>query len=224
MVDMSTCVVSKSSSGFFAFNNVFKFLPLESAIVKVNETTLPEYNFTQSGKEYNYYYSFIPDSTGHYLFTATITDYNTFTANSSLSIHSEEIVDVNITAGADEIVVSDVLHGHRLYNGSSINQSIPRGRYNITVNANKTVVKLGNVSINQSLRVLNVSAVDYGSFELENATYLDQFEINSSSEFETAVVEYNYSHMLSEITREEYLVLYKCENISNCTWESLKEP
>ncbi|MBU0628840.1 MAG: hypothetical protein KKC75_06635, partial [Nanoarchaeota archaeon] len=198
-------------------------LALDSVTLTVNSTALSAYSTINSGKQYWYYYDYFPATKGPYLIETVVYDENTFNDTSSLMFYADDNATIILSAaGSNNITVRDVNNNAELFSGQTITALTPAGKYNLFVETNNTDITINNASINTSVSsVMEFSDIEDTIAAPGNRTTIDEFEINSSIDFSSIDVAYDYTNLTSSITIENNLEVFKCEDASNCTWSEV---
>jgi len=106
----------------------------------------------------------------------------------------------------------------------------PPGEYNLEFKAGKVTTLVSNVTLDGDegdICVFNDLAEDISP--PANTRAVDQFNLScynleygwSNIASKSVNITYNYSDIVSSITYEENLDIYKCQSVSSCSWETL---
>jgi hypothetical protein len=196
---------------------------LNTVNLSVNSTPLTPIATNVSGKSYRYVYNYSPATKGPYLVRANVKDENTFESNKTAMFYVADNESISIRAiGVSNMTLKDITSKLSIAADANITTTLPAGRYDLFIEANKTDMSIFNASINSSVSVVLIfNDLPEAITAPADRINLDQFEVNSSIGFVSIHFTYNYSNLTSSITDEGNLEVHKCKNASNCTWSEL---
>ncbi|MBS3136244.1 hypothetical protein J4401_04765, partial [Candidatus Woesearchaeota archaeon] len=242
---IATPVIEKACSNeTFTFNNtnltIATRFDLDTLLSSVNvtvsgpdgsnEALLQIRNFTDLNGSNNYTsyfnYSFKPNVSGVYNFTVRVMDIenNTINVTSTIMV-STGTKTFNISGiGISDIKLLDTCSGDIIQSGSAVQRTSPlEALYDINITAidEPKAVSFANVNLSN---FNTTNAVNYTELANETAPPSGQsrrvlWDLTSNLTYVNYTLIYNYSGIVSGISDESQIRLYKCSNPASCTLE-----
>ncbi|MBI5229587.1 hypothetical protein HY991_05730, partial [Candidatus Micrarchaeota archaeon] len=207
---------TKLNTTAYAINLTITYPNGTTANILPNETSTDNANHIY----YNIYRISTPDA-GTYTLNGTAADtyYQARSSTNRFYVRSSPTTYSLTSEGAANMSLADVCSGATIAVGAtSINTDLPAGNYTLFVNTSNQSFSFNEMSSSNGV-ALNYTPLAAGTMTPPfNRTALVGFNALSSLNYSRAVIFYNYTAVNSSITSEASLEIYRCNNVSNCTW------